>query len=640
MKTTILLLVITWPVFLSAQETQLYETVNFQNAVKQGTRSRDGKPGPKYWQNHADYNISVRLDTAAQRIFGKEEVLYYNESPDTLDRIVLRIYQNQRKKGAVRNLAMAPRDLHEGVMLDTISINGKGINLTFSDNFIVFTLEDSMNFFNGTNLNLFLNEKLLPGKSLSMKCEWNYPIATGADFRRTGHYKNNAWFIGYFYPQIAVYDDLEDFFGVKGWDLQLFHQGWQEFYNDFNNYDVTIDVPEGFYVWATGKLINPEQVYEASLLKKIREAKESDKIIHIIKEEDLDHNYITGNKWHFEANKVPDFAFGTAKGYLWDATKVQIGNRSIFVDVAYHPRSNFYPSVIDIARNTIYYASNTYPAIPYPWEHATTFNGMLSGGMEFPMIANNSVFPDTVITRYVTFHEIFHNYTPFMMGFNEKRYPFMDEGFTDYFSCRFLSDVYQTVYPARVPETKNRMDEYGYFAANDDSPMFLAYSNINFQNVYYQCYVKPSTAYKLFIDMVGKEIFLKAFHEFVKRWRGKHPTPYDFFYTMNNALDENYNWFWKAWFFDLGYPDLGLEVEKNNIIVKRVGVGSLPLPVKLIVEMQDGSIKTFERSMDIWNGGEKKITIEIEDFNNAKSIRLDTESVPDIDYSNNYIKMN
>ena len=637
MKKIIFLLAIACPVILPAQETQLYETVNYQNAVKQGTRSRDGKPGSKYWQNHADYKISIRLDTAAQKIFGKEEVLYYNESPDTLDRIVLRLYQNVRKKGTVRNKVMAPGDLHNGVVLDTIIINGKGIDLTVSDNIITFTVEDSMNFYNGTNLNLFLNERLVPGESLALECVWNYPVATEPEFRRTGYYKDNSWFIGYFYPQIAVYDDLEDLFGVKGWDLQLFHKGWQEFYNDFNNFDVTIDVPQGFYVWATGMLMNSGQVYEASLLEKIREAKNSDEIIHLIKEEDLDHNYITGNKWHFTANEVPDFAFGTAKGYLWDATSVQVGNRRIFVDVAYHPRSYLYPSVIHIAKNTIEYASKIYPAIPYPWEHATTFNGHLRGGMEFPMIANNSIFPDSIITQYVTFHEIFHNYTPFMMGFNEKRYPFMDEGFTDYFSCQFLSDVYRTAFPARVPGTKNRMEEYGYFAANDDAPLFNAYSHVNPQNIYYQSYVKPNTAYRLFIDMTGKENFLPAFHEFVKRWRGKHPTPYDFFYTMNDVLGENYNWFWKAWFFDLGYPDLGLELKKNSIIVKRVGAGSLPLPVKLIVEMQDGSIKTIEKSMDIWKDGKKKITIEIEDFGNVKSIRLDTESVPDIDYSNNYI---
>jgi hypothetical protein len=637
MRIIILILILFCPDLISAQEIQLYETINYQQAVKNGTRSLDGKPGSEYWQNHANYTISVKLDTSENRLFGNERVEYFNESPDTLSGIVLRLYQNRRKKGAIKDQIVNPDNLHDGMILDTLIINGQGIDVPTSEQTITRNINDLSSFFIGTNLYLLLEESLLPGNSIEILCGWNYAIPGENDFRRTGYYRDDAWFIGYFYPQIAVYDDLEYFHNIKGWDLQLFHRGWQEFYNDFNNFDVTIEVPEGFYVWATGTLTNPELNYKADLLDKIEEARSSDSIICLLGNEDLEKDYIKGNKWHFTANRVPDFAFGTAKGYLWDATSVQVGNKRVFVDVAYHPKSALYSEAIHIARKTIEYASNIYPAIPYPWEHSTTFNGMLSGGMEFPMIANNGIFPVASINRYVTFHEIFHNYTPFMMGFNEKRYPFMDEGLTDYFSCRFLSDVYQEEFPSLTTGLDNRVKEYNYYAMNGDSPMFTAYGLINSHNVYYQSFVKPNMAYSLFIDMIGEDQFLKAFCEFVVRWKGKHPTPWDFFYTMNNVLGENYNWFWQAWFFELGYPDLGLELEKDGVIVNRIG--ALPLPVKLKIIRKDGVTETLTRTLDNWMDGERQIYIEIEDIESVKSIQLDHEEVPDIDHSNNYIEI-
>ena len=155
--------------------------------------------------------------------------------------------------------------------------------------------------------------------------------------------------------------------------------------------------------------------------------------------------------------------------------------------------------------------------------------------------------------------------------------------------------------------------------------------------MYYQTFVKPHMAYSLFFDMLGEDQFLEAFCEFVVRWKGKHPTPWDFFYTMNNVLGENYNWFWQAWFFELGYPDLGLELEKDGVIVNRIG--ALPLPVKLKIIRKDGVTETLTRTLDNWMDGERQIYIEIEDIESVKSIQLDHEEVPDIDHSNNYIEI-
>jgi len=639
MKTIILILLVTYSALITAQETKLFETINYQNAVKNGTRSRDGNPGPNYWQNHSDYDISVRLDTAGKRIFGNQTVIYHNESPDTLNRIVLRLYQNRYQKGTTRNVKVRAENLHDGIVIDSLIINWEKVSIPGNEFNRTAIIPDSTSGYNGTNLCIWLDEKMLPGESLELKCSWNHKIPTGNSFRRHGHYKDDAWFIGYFYPQIAVYDDMEYLFGVKGWDYELFYQGFQEFYNDFNNYKVRIEVPPGFFVWATGDLMNPKEVYNEVLFNRMKEAESSDSITKLIARDKLNEDHLIGNIWYFEAKGVPDFAFGTAKGYLWDASSIKLTDKRVSVHTAYHPDSDLFDMVIEMAKTSIDLTSNFYPGIDYPWNKITIFNGMHQGGMEYPMIANNMYIPDTLLTFLVTFHEIFHNYTPFMMGFNEKKYVFMDEGLTHHFTNHALLRTMNRLY-IFAPRGESPADDYRFFVLNGDVPLINSYAHARFTNLQYLSFVKPETAYTLFRDMVGEEKFLFAFKEFVNRWKGKHPTPWDMFYTFNNVLEENYNWFWKAWFFDQGYPDLGVRLDGNHIVVECKGVGSLPLPVKLYLEMADGSAKTIERSMDVWKGGERKINIEYNDLDNVKVIRLDTASVPDIDHTNNYVEVN
>lgn len=628
MKKFLCLLFLICPVILSAQETKLYEPLNYQKAIENGTRSRDGKPGTSYWQNHADYNIHVKLDTLEKSIQGEQDIVYYNNSPDTLRQIVLRLYQNKYKKEAVRNMEVHPTNIHNGLELDTLVINQKGM-----------TINDSLTATRGTNLAVKLDDPLPPGQQLTIYCKWSSRLPVAPDFRRMGYYKDDAWFIGYFYPQIAVYDDMEYFFGQKGWDYMLYHKGMQEFYNGFNNYRVTIDVPENFYVWATGELVNAEEIYTETLFKRVQEAKSSNETVHIITSDDQPNELLKGNQWIFEAKDVPDFGFGTAPEYLWDGTSVEVDGRRIFVDVAYHPESELYDRVIDIARESVLYASTKFPGIPYPYDRSTTFNGMLGGGMEFPMIANNADTPDTTFLYALTFHEIFHNYCPFMMGFNEKRYPFMDEGFTALFTDQYMEDTYgldQYADRDRFGDVGNVMKVYEHYAETDDFPIINAYAGLADHNLFYQYYVKPAVAYELFMEMIGKEDFNRGFREFVDRWEGKHPTPWDLFYTFNDVLDENYNWFWKAWFFDLGYPDLGLEMAGDQLVVKRVG--ALPLPVNISIEYSDGHTQQIQRSMKIWKQGGKEISLALDDVEKISHIRLNTRNIPDLDYSNNDLK--
>jgi len=634
MRITILIFLMSCQILMSAQETELLETINYRSAVVKGTRSRDGRPGPKYWQNHTDYDISVRLDTAAKKIYGREYITYYNDSPDTLTNIVIRLYQNRYKMGAIRDSKVNPGNIHDGMKLDTMKINGQGIML--NSNGVLS---------NGTNLSIPLEDPLPSGGSLTLYCEWSYKIPLEPEFRRTGYYKDNSWFIGYFYPQIAVYDDMEVSPGMKGWDYMLFHKGLQEFYNDFSNFQVSIEVPEGFYVWATGNLTNAQDVYSQALLDRLDVARHSGELVHILSRDDLNNKLLIGNIWKFEANEVMDFGFGSAQKYLWDGTSVLAGDRRVFVNVAYHPESLFYPRVINIAKKTVTYASEVFPGIPFPYDHTTTFNGMLGGGMEFPMIANNSEANDSTFMILMTFHEICHNYLPFMMGINEKRYHFMDEGITEFITVKFLWDQYRLDFHSDN-STSTCMtgiyDDYSdlCISTQDNSSLYNSYAHINERNLFYQYLVKSVVPYMLFAEMVGEDRFLSAFKEFCERWKGKHPTPYDLFYTVNDVLNENYNWFWNAWFLDFGYPDMGIEMQDKNMIVKRMGARALPLPVHLTIEYLDGTSSTITKPMDIWKSGQRQISIEIEDFSKIKSVSLDYDKVPDIDHSNNCLTIN
>jgi len=631
MRTSLLLIICLLSSVIRAQENPLYEPLNYIHSVENGTRSREGNPGPAYWQNHSDYNISVKLDTSEGKIYGSEEITYYNESPEILHTIVMRLYPNRYKKGAVRNVPVDPGNIHDGVSLDTIFIN--------DSTFIVPGVGGRAVYF-GTNLLLVLAEPVAPGKQVRLKCKWNYKIPTRPDNRRTGYFRDKTWFIGYFYPQIAVYDDQEDYFNLKGWDLRLTHLGIQEFYNDFNQYDVRVEVPDGYYVWATGTLANPEEVYTEDFLNKLEGARSGDKIVQLLTGDGTSGDHLTGNIWKFRARGVPDFAFGTSPRCIWEASSVNIGERRITVDAVYLPESGYFPMVINEARTTIDYASRVYPGIPYPWDHITVFNGNIGGGMEFPMLANDADYPDSAATSYVTFHEIFHNYTPFITGLNEKRYPFMDEGLTDFFSSRFMLDQYgENFYFA--PGSHSRVDDYNLFARNEDAPLMASYAMADEVNVTYYDYVKPGVAYRLFYEMVGAEDFQNGFREFVRRWKGKHPTPYDFFYTMNDVLEDNFNWFWDPWFFSYGYPDLGIKrTDSESVLVQRIGTGSLPLPVKLHISYKDGTERVVYKPMSVWEEGADFIEVKLDHFPDIEKIFLDTETVPDIDPSNNSIEFN
>lgn len=231
-----------------------------------------------------------------------------------------------------------------------------------------------------------------------------------------------------------------------------------------------------------------------------------------------------------------------------------------------------------------------------------------------------------------------------MTGINEKRYPFMDEGLTQFCTIHWLWDEYKMDFYSNTvgsAEATGIYEAYNHFciSTQDNTSLYNAYSQNDVNNGFYQYVVKPIVPLILFTRMVGENRFLSAYQEFIRRWEGKHPTPFDLFYTMNDVLGENFNWFWNAWYMDFGYPDLGMELKEDQLLVKRMGARALPLPVKLTIEYKDGTSAVISRPMNIWKNGSRQLAIEIEDLPGIKSIILDMKNVPDIDHSNNYLKI-
>jgi hypothetical protein len=337
--TLVFLTIITIPIVSDAQQTLIIPKGNALAYEKQ-TRKNDGTPGPNYWQNTSDYFIKVSVDVEHKTITGHERIVYYNNSPDSLNMIVIRLYQDLFKKGGNRNsiVDVDPRDITEGVNIRSVQLNNSRTMLNGGSR----QLQRE-----GTLMYVTLDEALAPHSNIELQIAWDFSFPQHT-LIRMGSIDSSSLFVGQWYPQIAVYDD------VYGWDTRSYN-GMAEFYNDFVNFEVEITVPEKFMVWATGEPQNLNEVLQPKYYDKYKKAAVSDEITHVITEEDLKQGNITGpgHTWKFKATNVPDFAFGISDHYLWDVTSVVVDKatkRRTTVGVAFNKNSVHFDKVIEIAR--------------------------------------------------------------------------------------------------------------------------------------------------------------------------------------------------------------------------------------------------------------------------------------------------
>ncbi len=616
----IIILSILFFIQLAAQD--LYMPVNILSAYSKKTRSFDGKAGENYWQNKSDYHIKVSIDPKDRMIVGWEKITYYNNSPDNITDIVIRLYPNITTANAMRDFLFSLNGITEGVKIKRISVNSIDVDI----------FDTKVLRYSSTNARLFLPEELLPNSIIQLEIEWSFQL-TLANFARMGTYDSTSFFIAYWYPQIAVYDDID------GWDTQEY-TGYTEMYNDFNNYEVELTVPRDFHIWATGVWQNPEKILSDEYLGLYHQAKISDEIIRIFKVEDLlnKNKYRTTEQNHtfiFKAEEVPDFAFGMSDHYLWDGTSyLAPDGKRIYICAAYKESSKDFSDVTFYAKESIKYFSEEMPGYPYPYPSCTVWNG--SGGMEYPMIVNNGSANSKAGTIGVTAHEIAHQYMPFMMGINERKYAFMDEGWAVFFPLELQDRMVENVnHRARNISAFNMVS-----GTEIEMPLIVPSFLLKGNSYRISAYSRSSVAYDMLYDYLGKDLFKKALHHYMNSWKGKHPIPYDFFYSVNSAVGENLNWFFKPWFFDFAYPDLAIDsykIERNKLKIKIEKVGGLPVPLKVKVLNKNEIVTEKYFKADIWKKGNQffEFSIDLIEFD---QIVIGDENIPDVKASNNLLK--
>jgi len=626
LKTSFLILVVLTFSSLALAQDESYVPLNIRNTYKKNTRSYDGKPGINYWQNNSEYKINAKLDPGTRVLEGTEQIKYYNNSPDSLSEIVIRLYHNINKPNAKRDFNLNEKSVTEGVLVKKLNFDGNSIDLS---NKSVVNIA-------GTNLILKLKNKISPKSLVNLEIEWSVKIPEVQSVR-FGSYDSTSMFIAYWYPQISVYDD------VDGWD-RMDYSGLVEMYNDCNDFDVSLNVPVGYHIWATGVWQNADEVLKQKYLDKYNLAWKSDDIIKIFDKEDLGSKeiYKIKNDFHtfkFTGENVPDFAFGISDHFLWDASSFEVDKstgKRVYVTTAYRLSAKDYPDNCYYAKETLKYFSFEMPAVPFPYPSATVFNG--GGGMEFPMIVNNGSEDSKAGTVGLTSHELAHQYMPFYLGTNERKYPFMDEGW----AVMLPYDFQERMAEGNTPRLRT-IKGYEDFAGNEfDLPLMIPTPTISWRSYRISAYNKPALAYDILRKTLGDNLFLKALQTYIEQWNGKHPIPTDFFFTFNEVSNQDLSWFWKPWFYDFSYPDLAIEnvkSKRSSIVIQIKNQGKLPLPIKLQIMLNDEVVKEIYKTAEVWKSGKEKIDVKIDGIKNYDAIILGSELIPDVNSIDNvYIK--
>jgi hypothetical protein len=621
MRKILALLVLTFCLFLEVKSQSLYMPRNVEAAYKRGTRSLTGRPGPHYWQNHGIYDITLSAMPPDRMIRGSEKITYFNNSPDTLKEIVMSLVLNFHKPEAIHYEYFDSARFTSGLHIDHFAIDGQ-------------SWDPAHLHWNFTWENVRLKGPLLPGDSIHLDIDWHDEIALQSG--REGMIDSTTYYIAYFYPRVAVYDDY------NGWN-RLDFTGYQEFYNDFNNYTLRVRVPKNFIVWATGTLENPDEVLQPKFAQRLKESMTSDGVVRIATPEDLAAKDITAqnavNTWIWKANDVTDVAVGISDHYNWDAGSAIVDKatgRRTLMQAAYNDTAKDFHQAVKVGEYTLSWLSENWPGVPFPYPKMTAFQGYAD--MEYPMMINDASSDNEFFSILVENHEMAHTYFPFYMGTNESRYAFMDEGWATTFE--YLIGI--------AEHNKEEADQF-YKAfrvrrwindpSQEEQVPVITPANIERGMAYgSNAYGKPSLAYLALKDMLGDQLFKKCLHTYMDWWHGRHPIPWDFFYSFNTASGQNLDWFWNSWFFSHGYDDLGVgKVTRTRegylLTVKNIGGFVIPFDVK--ITYTDGATEDIHKTPIVWKKNQKETTIAIKTKKKISSLIIDNGIWMDADESNN-----
>ncbi|WP_442589084.1 M1 family metallopeptidase [Pedobacter sp. AW31-3R] len=604
----------------AANAQDLYMPRNVKKAYENGTRSLDGKPGKRYWQNKGKYDLSLTVTPKNKTVEGKEKIVYTNNSPDTLKQVTIRFVNNVHKPEAPRAGYTSPDYLTKGLTISSFAMNGQKYDI------------DTRNW--GTAEDVELKEVILPGKSAEFDIDWSYPLSKESG--REGQIDSTTYFIAYSFPRIAVYDDY------NGWD-KIPHTDRVEFYNDFNDYTLAVKAPKNYVVWATGDLKNPDEVLQPKYAERLKRSYTSDEVISIATAEEILKGEVTRqnkwNTWKFSANHITDVTFSMSNHYNWDAGSVIVDSktkRRASVQSSYDTESKDFAHTVTWGKQALDWFSNNWPGVPYPFSKLTVVRGFAD--MEFPMMVNDSSTPDLEFTQFVLNHEVAHTYFPFYMGTNETRYAHMDEGWAT--TLEYLIGQSQL--------GKEKADaNYKAFrverwindpSAEEDQPIISMSTQLSGSGYGNNAYVKPSLAYLGLKDMFGDEAFKKYLLAYMDRWNGKHPIPWDFFNTLNDVSGQDLNWYWNNWFFSNNYIDLVIDkvaIKGSGYTLSLKNTGGFAIPFDVKITYLDGTTKVMHQTPAFWKANQKAGTVQFSGGKGIASIVVDGGIFMDATPANN-----
>ncbi len=617
-------------------------TPQFVRAVERGTRTDRGVPGPNYWQQWTDYRLEARLVPEEKRLEGRARITYHNRSPDPLPFVALHLFQNLHAEGAVRNEAV---ETTGGVDLERVVAGG--IRLAAARAMWELMRRDAKPGYavEGTILYIRQPRPLEPGDSLIMTIDWAFDIPQDGASGRMGWSDDNMFHIAYWYPQMVVYDD------VVGWQTDQF-LGNAEFYIGFGSYDLTVVAPEGWVVMATGDFRNPEQVLSEPVLERYRQAHQSDSVIHLLTEADFGAGKATNTapdgllRWHFTSDKVRDVAFSALLESNWDAARTSVGDRDGDGSADYALINSFWRSSARrwsqqwrYAQHSIAFLSR-WTGTPYPWPHMTSVEGggIIGGGMEFPMMTLIGTYTQSSDESLygVTAHELAHMWVPMIVGTDERRHSWMDEGTTSYNTSPAEDDFY-----AGSDHRRENADDYLFVARMGLEGEIMRWSDYHYSGTAYgtASYSKPAALLSTLRGLLGEERFDAAYHEYIGTWAYKHPTPWDFFNFFSEAAGRDLDWFWRAWYFetwtmDHAVGDVIADQDGTTVIVE--DRGWVPMPARVTITRQNGEELELEVPVDTWLSGATRAELRVPAGSPVVRVEIDAKRLfPDVATENN-----
>jgi peptidase M1-like protein len=568
-------------------------------------RTGAGAPGPKYWQNRADYDLEATLDTAKTTLQGKLRLRYTNNSPDTLRFIWMQMEQNAFKDKSL-NSFIFPQESRFGGRgfeggdivehIDQISTRAGAPTKT--------ALKTRVE---GTMMKVDLAEPLAPAKTAAFDVAWHFVVPEhGAD--RMGH-DGALYELAQWYPRVAVYDD------VRGWNTEPY-LGQGEFYLEYGDFNYAVTVPAGYIVAGTGELTNPREVLTSAQITRLAKAAKSDSAIQVISAAELQSGAARpkpapSNRegksgtltWKFHAKNVRDVAWGASPDFIWDASSWKGKMAYAF----YRPSAvDTWKDAADMSRMSIMEYSERWLEYPYP--QITAIEGPISG-MEYPMVAMENKSKDKYDLYNVVTHEIGHMWFPMIVGSNERMHMWQDEGFNTFINT--FSEARR--YPEKGDQMARALGEREYVEGamkqNVDGPIEVNPDRINPALLGLEAYVKPSVGLQLLRqEIMGPAAFDDAFRTYARRWMFKHPTPADFFRTMEDVGGRRLDWFWREWFLENPHFDQAIDTVVTKVTGDTMDVAVMygnrargVLPIHARFTFSDGSAENYDYPAEVWS---------------------------------------